>query len=201
MTKSKIKELPFKNIKVKDLKPYKNNSKIHSPQHIAFLKSSILKEGLLEHIVVGTKNVIVSGHCRALALLDINPNKIISVKDASLLPIRSQKKLRILYNKSVSTDYDKDILQQELENIYQDISKNHQKIIDELNVTADDIGDLIETKNIDEEVKKLTGPGMVRITIEVPKKFKDKVKKYFSNGDASTAKGMGKGVLKRLKLL
>jgi len=142
----------LKTITLKELKPYKNNAKIHPEHQIETLKNSLTEYDYVEPIIVGTNNTIIGGHGRYEALKQKDPNQKIDVIDASYLKPKQQKKLRILLNKSVSNEWDKDMLQAEIESLYKDFD-DIEKIADELSLTEKEINDImpmIETEGDDD---------------------------------------------------
>jgi DNA modification methylase len=134
----------LKIISISDIKPYKNNAVIHSPEQVQILKKSLADNDYIEPIIVGTNNICIGGHGRLLALNEIDPKQKIEVVDVSYLKPKQQKKLRILLNKSASQEYDKDLLQAEIESIYKGFD-DIDKIADELSISDKEINSLVPT--------------------------------------------------------
>jgi ParB-like chromosome segregation protein Spo0J len=136
-------------VSLKELRRYKNNTKIHSEEQIIQLKKSIEKYGYIQPIVVDDKNVIVSGHGRYEALLLINPKKVIEVVDVSYLSKREIKKLRLLDNKIVSNKYDANAIQKEIDSIYTNgyYDEEYELLTSELD---QDINKLLESQLVEE---------------------------------------------------
>lgn len=153
----------LKIINLSDIKPYKNNAKIHTPEQIELIKQSLEKHDYYAPIAVDSKNVIVLGHGRYEALKQMNGKKI-EVVDLSYLKPKEIKKLRILDNKIVSNEWDKDLLQAEIEAIYNGFD-DMEKIADELSISEKELNDLMPTPEtegddeIPEEVEKITKLG------------------------------------------
>lgn len=147
----------LKVINLSDIKPYKRNAKIHTPEQIELLKNSIKKNDYIEPIIVGTNNTIVGGHGRYDALMQIDPNQKIEVVDVSYLSVRQQKKLRILLNKSSSEEYDKEKLKAEIESIYTDLQSDFLSINEELGIYKKElesmINDLSDQKDLSDTMK------------------------------------------------
>ena len=150
-------------VKLEDIKPYPKNAKIHSPEQIESVRKSIEKNGYIQPICVDAKNVIVIGHCRFEALKLIGEKKI-EVIDLSYLKPKEIKKLRILDNRLVSNEWDNDLLQQEIESIYNGFD-NLDEIMSDLSFDAKELNNLlpeIETQGDDEipdNVKTVTKMG------------------------------------------
>lgn len=125
--RDKLKKLPLKAIR-----PYARNAKIHTREQIETLKKSIQNHEYYQPICVDAKNVIVIGHGRYLAMKELDPDQEIDVVDLSYLKPKELRKLRILDNKSVSDDWDMEMLQNEIESLYGKVSDEVEKIADEL---------------------------------------------------------------------
>ena len=133
----------LKIINLSDIKPYKNNAKIHTPEQIELIKQSLEKHDYYAPIAVDSKNVIVLGHGRYEALKQMNGKKI-EVVDLSYLKPKEIKKLRILDNKIVSNEWDKDLLQAEIEAIYNGFD-DMEKIADELSISEKELTMIIKS--------------------------------------------------------
>ena len=60
-----------------DLKPYEKNARKHAPDDIQAIKKSILEDGFNDPIGIwGEDNVIVEGHGRQIAALDMGLEKV-----------------------------------------------------------------------------------------------------------------------------
>jgi ParB-like chromosome segregation protein Spo0J len=133
MLKDKI-----KTIKVKKLIPYENNAKVHTEEQIQKIVKSIKQYGYKQLILVDKKNVIIAGHGRHAALMEIDPEMDIEVIRADDLTPEQVKKLRIADNKVVSEEYDMGLLNQEIKEIYTDY-ENIEIILEELFIPAYEI--------------------------------------------------------------
>ncbi len=127
----------LKIVDMADIKPYSKNAKIHSPEQIELIKKSLETNEYYSPICVDSENVIVIGHGRYEALKQMN-GKEIEVVDLSYLKPKEIKKLRILDNKIVSDEWDKDLLQAEIESIYSGLD-DMDSITAELNLAYEDI--------------------------------------------------------------
>jgi hypothetical protein len=93
--------------------PYEHNHKKHSDKQVELLAKLIEAKGLINPLVLEEDGTIIAGHGRFLAIQKLGWKKVpvrvmvgISKSDASIL--------RIADNKTVSTEYDTDILAREL---------------------------------------------------------------------------------------
>ena len=100
-------------ISVKDLKPYEKNTKKHDKTQIANVAESIKQYGFVQPIVIDKDNVVVIGHCRLLAAKQLKMKEVpcVCVED---LTEEQVKALRIVDNKSNESEWDFDILTDEL---------------------------------------------------------------------------------------
>ncbi len=129
-------------VNIQDIKPYEQNAKIHDDAQIDKIAKSIRENGYIQPISVDENNVIVAGHGRYEALKKDDPNQEIDVIRITNLSPDKIRKLRILDNKLISEEWDTDILQREIDNIYGGLD-NIDLIAEELNVNmAEIMGDM-----------------------------------------------------------
>lgn len=70
-------ELKIEYISPKELTPYENNTRKHAPDDIEQIKASILENGFDDSIGIwGKNNLIVEGHGRQIAALELNLEKV-----------------------------------------------------------------------------------------------------------------------------
>ena len=100
-------------ISVNDLKPYAKNTKKHDKTQINNVAESIKQYGFVQPIVIDKDNVVVIGHCRLLAAKQLKMKEVpcVCVED---LTEEQVKALRIVDNKSNESEWDFDILPDEL---------------------------------------------------------------------------------------
>lgn len=98
---------------VKELKPYAKNAKKHDKTQIANVAKSIEKYGFVQPIVIDRENVIVIGHCRYEAAKKLKLDKVPCVCVDDLTP-EEINALRLVDNKSNESEWDMDILPDEL---------------------------------------------------------------------------------------
>ena len=103
-------------LKLKQMKPYANNAKIHTEKQIAKLRESIVTYGYKSLIEVDENNIILAGHGRLRALYQIDTT---GMKEVQVLKItdfsESEKKAyRLIHNRlNLETGFDDDMLKEE----------------------------------------------------------------------------------------
>lgn len=106
-----------------ELKPYKNNAKIHTDAQIEQIARSIeITKGLRQPIVIDENNVIVAGHGRYLAACRLGL-KTVPCELVNDLTEDEIKAYRLIDNKVAQGDYDFDIAFDELNSIDMDLSE------------------------------------------------------------------------------
>ena len=96
-----------------ELTPYAGNAKKHDSTQIANVAESIRQFGFVQPIVIDRDGVIVIGHCRALAAKKLGMKEVPCVCVDDLTP-EQVNALRIVDNKSNESEWDLDILPDEL---------------------------------------------------------------------------------------
>ena len=99
--------------KVSELVPYSKNAKKHDKTQIANVAESISQYGFVQPIVIDKDGVIVIGHCRALAAKKLGMETVPCVCVDDLTP-EQVNALRLVDNKSNESDWDMDLLADEL---------------------------------------------------------------------------------------
>ena len=99
-----------------ELTPYAGNAKKHDSTQIANVAESISQFGFVQPIVIDRDGVIVIGHCRALAAEKLGMKEVPCVCVDDLTP-EQVNALRIVDNKSNESEWDFDILPDELAEI------------------------------------------------------------------------------------
>ena len=116
-------KLKIEYININDLHEYRNNAKIHTEEQIEQIMESIEKFGMNDPIAIWKDNIIIEGHGRLLACkeLGIEEVPIIRLDD---LTDDERKAYTLIHNKlTMNTDFDIDILNEELEHIEIDMSQ------------------------------------------------------------------------------
>lgn len=95
------------------IKPYEKNEKKHDQTQIDNVAESIRQYGFVQPIVVDRDGVIVIGHCRALGAKKLGLKEVpcVCVDDLTEEQVNA---LRIVDNKTNESDWDLDLLEQEL---------------------------------------------------------------------------------------
>lgn len=104
------------NIEWKDItgvKPYPKNAKKHDETQIANVAESIKQFGWQQPIVCDKDGVIIIGHCRLLAAQKLGLDKV-PIKTVDNLSEEQVKKLRALDNKLNESDWDFDLLAEDI---------------------------------------------------------------------------------------
>jgi len=101
----------------KKLVPYENNARTHPQSQIDFLIKSITEFGFKMPILVDENNMVISGHGRRLAALQMGLDKVPTIADGSLS--EDQKRAFIIADNKSSEmgGWDDDILNFELSQI------------------------------------------------------------------------------------
>lgn len=99
------------------IKEYEKNAKLHPKEQIEQIKKSIQEFGNNDPIAVDENNVIIEGHGRIRALKELGYKEVDVIKLTHLT--EEQKKAYILaHNKlTMNSDFDIDLLNEELDNI------------------------------------------------------------------------------------
>jgi ParB-like chromosome segregation protein Spo0J len=105
--------LPTQMWSIADVKPYERNNKVHSKAHIEKLKKSIAADGLFDALIVDMEGVIIAGHGRFEALVALG-QLTVPVKHAKHLTKDQADAARIAHNKTASTEYDSDLMAEEI---------------------------------------------------------------------------------------
>lgn len=103
----------IKNLPLTDLVPYDKNAKKHDNRQINNVAESIKQYGFVQPIVIDRDGVIVIGHCRALAAKKLGMEEVPCVCVDDLTP-EQVNALRLVDNKSNESDWDFDLLADEL---------------------------------------------------------------------------------------
>ena len=101
------------NKKTSDIKEYRNNTKKHDKKQIANVAESIKQYGFVQPIVIDTDNTVVIGHCRLCAARKLRLKEVpcVCVDDLTEEQVNA---LRIVDNKTNESQWDMDILPDEL---------------------------------------------------------------------------------------
>lgn len=126
------------------VKPYERNTKIHSKEQIKKLQASIKQDGLFDALIVDMDGVIIAGHGRFEALVNLGQTKV-PVKHAAHLTKNQADAARIAHNKTSSTEYDSGFMAEELQRLSEaeDVDITALGFDDhELDFLVEDLGDM-----------------------------------------------------------
>lgn len=98
---------------LEEIQPYSKNAKKHDARQIKNVAESIKQYGFVQPVVVDKNNVIVIGHCRALAAKKLGIKEVPCVCVDDLTPEQVDA-LRLVDNKSNESEWDFDLLAEEL---------------------------------------------------------------------------------------
>lgn len=170
------------NIEWKDIasvKPYVRNAKKHDDKQVANVAESIKQFGWQQPIVCDADGVIIIGHCRLLAAKKLELKKV-PVKTVDNLSDEQVKKLRALDNKLNESDWDFDLLAEDIGEL--DFSGFD---IDWGIVSPDDYGESFELPDGDKsEICQMTftlHERQAELIKEAIEKVKDDITETFGN--------------------
>lgn len=145
-------------IRLKDIKPYGNNAKLHPKTQIEQIKKSIQEFGNNDPIAVDEENVIIEGHGRYQAL------KELGFEEAECIILRGltedqKNAYRLVHNKlTMNSDFDLEALYAELEKIELDMTEFDFSLPEPAEPDYSD-KDLDDTPEVNEENPPKTKPG------------------------------------------
>ena len=105
-------------LNINDIKPYKNNAKIHTAEQIEQIKKSIQEFGMNDPIAIwGKDNIIVEGHGRLEALKELGYTEVECIR-LDHLTDEERKAYTLAHNKlTMNTDFNFELLESELTDI------------------------------------------------------------------------------------
>lgn len=107
----------IQNIQIKDIKPYPQNAKKHPKEQIDHIANSIRQFGWQQPIVLDNENVVIIGHGRLAAAKKLKLKEVPCCY-ASDLTEEQVKALRLADNKTNESEWDFDLLEEELTDIF-----------------------------------------------------------------------------------
>lgn len=108
---------------IENLKPYENNAKIHTVEQIEQIKASITEFGMNDPIAIWKDNIIIEGHGRLIACKELGFKELPVIRLDNLTD-DERKAYTLVHNKlTMNTDFDIDLLNEELETIEIDMTE------------------------------------------------------------------------------
>lgn len=109
--------MKIEQLEIDKIIPYENNAKLHPKEQIEQIKKSIQEFGNNDPIAIDKNNVVIEGHGRLIALKELGYEKVEVIKLGHLTE-EQRRAYTLIHNKlTMDTDFDLDILQEELEKI------------------------------------------------------------------------------------
>lgn len=130
-------ELKIEYLSPHDLTPYKGNARKHEREDLEQIKESIRVDGFNDPIGIwGAENLIVEGHGRQLAAIDLGLEKVPCIRLDHLTDAQ-RRDYAIRHNRTAElSSWDWDTLQSEIE---------------DLSIEGFDLGDLFDMSDLDQD--------------------------------------------------
>ena len=114
--------LKIEYVSIEELKPYKNNAKIHTTEQIEQIKKSIKDYGMNDPIGVWKDNTIIEGHGRLEACKQLGYKEVPIIRLENLTD-EERKAYTLIHNQTtMNTGFDLELLSSELDDITIDLS-------------------------------------------------------------------------------
>lgn len=109
--------LKIEYVKTEDLQTYENNAKEHPAEQVEQIKLSIAQFGFNDPIAVWKDNVIIEGHGRLIAAMELGMDEVPIIRLDSLTD-EQRRAYMLVHNKlTMNSDFNIDLLAMELEDI------------------------------------------------------------------------------------
>lgn len=117
-------KLQVEYVSIDEIKSYPNNAKLHPAEQIEQIKESIKEFGFNDPIAIDKDNVIIEGHGRYIACKELGITEVPIIR-LNELSDEQKRAYMLVHNKlTMNTDFDIELLNDELENIFDiDMSK------------------------------------------------------------------------------
>lgn len=165
--------LKIEYVSINELKTYENNAKLHPAEQIEQIKKSIEQFGMNDPIAIWKDNVIIEGHGRLIACLELGMEEVPVIRLDSLTD-EQRRAYTLIHNKiTMNSGFDLDVLSDEMDNIF-DIDMS------EFGFNVDDgafLDDLLENEMADLK-SELTE---FAVTFNFPVEKEKQIKEYLKN--------------------
>ena len=111
--------MKIQDIEIKKIRPYEKNAKKHDETQIRNVMESIQQFGFAQPLVVDKDNTLIIGHCRLIAAKRLKMEKVPVLRMEDLTEEQA-KKLRLLDNKLNESEWDMELLAEEIEGLDMD---------------------------------------------------------------------------------
>ena len=138
------------------ISPYPNNAKLHPAEQIEQIKDSIEKFGFKDPIAIWKDNVIIEGHGRLIAALELGIKEVPIIRLDDLSD-QDRRAYMLVHNKlTMNSGFDSEVLDLELESIDLDMEQFGFMSIDFDASVLDDLFEDAEPK--EKEPKRIQCP-------------------------------------------
>lgn len=150
--------MKIKEISIGEIKLYAKNQKKHPEEQISNIAKSIEKYGFIQPLVLDKNNEVIIGHGRLLAAQKLELQKLPCVYADSLTE-NQVKELRILDNKLNESNWDFELLKEEIGQLDFSDFEIDFNIPEDIDVDLDALNDLFEdTEQKEKEPKMIKCP-------------------------------------------
>lgn len=108
--------MKIQDLEIKKIKPYEKNAKKHDETQIRNVMESIQQFGFAQPLVVDKNNILIIGHCRLIAAKRLKRTTVPVLRMEDLTEEQAAK-LRLLDNKLNESEWDLDLLAEEIEGL------------------------------------------------------------------------------------
>lgn len=119
-------------LKLSDLSPYERNSRKHSKKQIDEVVRSIQEYGFTNPIIIDENNMILAGHCRAIAAQQVGIEDVPCVVVSGLT--NTQKRAYVIADNkmALNSSWDVNILMEELSSLDESLTGFSQSELDSM---------------------------------------------------------------------
>lgn len=167
-------QITYRNIR--DLKPYKKNAKKHPKEQVERIANSIKEFGFTQPVIIDKNKCVVAGHGRILGAKKAGLKQVPTVMLEELTE-EQIKAYRLVDNKLNESEWDYNLLDEELENLTEDVD------MDLFGFEFDEIEEEEQKKKVEFEVKK---ENKIIITCKTKRQTEDLYKRLIEEGYSCT---------------